>query len=211
MTIKTDFIRKLLDVFNKMSDSNVYKLVTLISENIDQINDTLNHIEEWRDINAAKGTTLDLIGENVGQARGATTDEIYRVLIKARIARNSSDGTMDSVINALSHAISAEPSKINIRALYDEGKPAEIIIEGIPLTELNKVGMSAVQFGYIAQKIVASGIKVASIDLTGTFSFSSQNGIVESDSEKGFALLDQTTGGTLGATFDPEEQIDLPI
>jgi hypothetical protein len=211
MSIFLDFTRKLTDVFTKKSDSNVGKLVLLLSERIDLLNETFTKIESWRDIDTAQGSTLDLIGENVGQNRGMTTDEMLRVLIKARIARNSSDGTFNSVINALARSINADPSKISMRALYDEGEPAAVIIENVPLAELNKVGMTAVQFGYIAQKIVAAGIKVASIDLTGTFAFSSQNGVVETDPATGFAPLDQSTGGTLGATFDPDEQINLPI
>lgn len=212
MSIYTDFLRKLTDVFRKEEGSNVGKLVLLLSEQIDTLNDTFYKIESWRDVDTAEGAALDLIGDNVGQRRGTVGDELYRVLIKARIARNSSDGTINSVIAALARSIDADPSKIKIRALWSSGgDPAAVIIEGVPLAELNKVGMTAAQFGYIAQKIVAGGIKVASIDLRGTFSFSSVNNVLQTDPAAGFAPLDKSRGGTLGAAFDPDENIDLPI
>ncbi|MBH0171012.1 hypothetical protein [Fictibacillus sp. 18YEL24] len=211
MSTYTDFMRKLTDIFTKKEDSKVSKLVLLLSEQLDSLSNTLIKVENWRDIDTAEGSTLDLIGENVGQRRGQATDEMMRVLIKARIARNSSDGTFDKVIVALANSINASPSKIKIRALYNEGEPAAVIIEGVPIAELNKVGMTALQFGYIAQQVVASGIRVDSIDLRGTFSFSSQNNTLQFDPAAGFAPSDQSSGGTLGATFNPNEEISLPI
>ncbi|WP_416730313.1 hypothetical protein [Fictibacillus sp. JL2B1089] len=211
MSVYTDMIRKLPDLFMKKSDSNVGKIILLFSEQIDTLNVTFSKVESWRDIDLAEGSTLDLIGENLGQRRGQATDEIMRVLIKARIARNSSDGTFNSVIYALARSINADPTKIKIRALYDENDPAAVVIEGVPLAELNKVGMTAVQFGYIAQKVVASGIRVASIDLRGTFGFSSQPNILETNNQTGFAPLDQSRGGTLGSTFEPDQTLQLPI
>jgi hypothetical protein len=211
MSVLTDFIRKLTGVFTKNENSDVGKMVLLLSEQIDLLNDTFTKIEAWRDIDAAEGTTLDLIGSNVGQQRGKTNDDLLRILIKARIARNSSDGTFNNVINALTRSINADPSKIKIRALYDEGEPGALIIEGIPLGEINKAGMTALQFGYIAEQIVAAGLKISSIDLTGSFSFSSQNGMIETDPFAGFATLDQSTGGALGGTIDPNETPELPI
>lgn len=208
MNTYQSFIRKLTDVFIKKEDSNVGKLVLILSEKIDQLTDVFTKVEQWRDINLAEGKTLDLIGENIGQNRGQFSDELYRVLIKARIARNTSDGTFDSVINALARSINADPSKVRIRALYDEGKPASIVIEGIPVTELNLVGMAASHFGFMAQQVVASGIKIESIDLTGTFAYSSSLSIVEKDAN-GFANNEQTTGGTLGGTFEPVGSLPL--
>jgi hypothetical protein len=120
MSVYTDFIRKLTDVFTKKDDSNVAKLVSLLSEQIDLLNDDFTKIEEWKSIDLAEGKTLDLIGENYGQSRGQATDEIMRVLIKARIARNSSDGTFDSIIHALAKSINADPSKIKIRGLASD-------------------------------------------------------------------------------------------
>lgn len=210
MSIYKDMIRKLTDVFTKNENSNIGKILLIASEQIDQLNDAFTTIEDWRDINQAEGATLDAIGHNVGQQRGKASDEIMRILIKARVARNNSDGTFNKMIDALARALQTEPSTIKMRALYAEGEPAAIIIEGIPYSQLNKAGMTLEQFGFIAQKVAAAGVRVASIDIKGTFSFSSQANVSET-SALGFAPVDQSSGGTLGAAYDPKEEITLPI
>lgn len=211
MSVYQDMIRKLMDVFAKKEDSNIGKLFLILSEQIDPLNETFTKIENWRDIDQAEGTTLDEIGQNVGQHRGKTTDDIMRTLIRARIARNHSDGTINKMIEALALSLNTSHSTIKMKALYAEGEPAAIMIEGIPVDALNKAGMSAAQFGYIAQQIAAAGVRVASIDLSGTFAFSSQSNVMEIDLDTGFAPLDQSTGGTLGGTFDPNETVTLPF
>jgi phage-related tail protein len=211
VTIYQDMMRKITDVFTKKEDSNIGKLILLLSEPINLLNDTFYKIENWRDLNQAEGNVLDAIGSNFGQKRGQLSDELMRVLIKARIARNESDGTFDKMIEALARTVNTTPDKVKIKALWSEGEPAAIMIEGVPLNALNSVGMTANEFGYIAQQIVAAGVRVASIDLSGTFTLSSQFNVLETSTEFGLAPLDQSTGGTLGASFDPGKSINLPI
>lgn len=207
----TEMIRKLTDVFSKNIDSNVGKLILLFSEKIEEAENTFYKIESWRDINQAEGATLDLMGKDRSQQRGQVTDEIMRILIKARIARNSSDGTINSIIEALSLSLNASPYTIKIKALWNEGKPATLMIEDIPLTALNRAGMSITQFGAIAQEVTAAGVRITSVNLTGTFALSSKANELETSLEFGLAPLDQSTGGILGAAFDPNQNIELPL
>jgi hypothetical protein len=211
MSIFTSMLQKLMDLFVKKENSNIGKVILIISTQIDSLNETFLKIESWRDIDQAEGTTLDLEGSNVGQKRGQVSDEIMRVLIKARIARNNSDGTINKMIEALARSLNTTVDKIKIKALYDQGEPAALIIDGIPLTAMNRVGMSIEQFGFIAQKVAGAGIRVASVNLEGTFSFSSQYGVLETDAETGFASLEQNSGGTLGAAYNPNQSVNLPI
>jgi hypothetical protein len=206
-----NLLRKLTDVFTKKPDSNIGKLFLIISEQFTSLNESATNIENWRDIDQAEGFTLDLMGAARGQQRGRATDELMRVLIKARIARNNSDGTIDSMINSLALSLNTSPSSFRIKALWNEGQPVALMIDSLPLDALNKVGMTAAEFGSIAQSVTVSGMKVTSIDLTGTFAFSSVDGVVETSIEFGFAPLDQSTGGTLGASYDPNEVSTLPI
>lgn len=213
MSIFLDAFRLLTDAFTKNPDSNIGKMLLLVSGEIDELNDTLNKIESWRDIDQAAGVTLDLIGENVGQSRGQATDEVMRVLIRAKIARNTSDGSMDSVINALALSLNADPSTIQIVELYDdtESEPAAIAITGLPLAAINRAGMTVNQFGQIAQRVVAAGVRVATIDIQGTFQLSGVLNDSQMDASIGLAPLDQSVGGTLSGAFTPEEEIPLPI
>ncbi|MCM3598724.1 DUF2612 domain-containing protein [Metabacillus idriensis] len=208
----TDMIRKLTDVYAKSTNSNVGKFILLISEQIDKLKETFNKIESWRDVNQAEGKTLDFMGEGRGQKRGQASDEIMRVLIKARIARQNSDGTMNGIIRALALSLNTDPSTIKIKALYDEAvpTPAALMIQELPIDALNRVGLTVGQFGLIAQEVVSAGIKVDSIQLEGTFRFSSDPNAIET-SPDGFSDDTQSNGGTLSATFDPSTDTKLPI
>lgn len=211
MSVFLDLFRKLTDAYTKNPNSNVGKLLVIMSEGIDDVKDTLNRIESWRDINQAEGTTLDLIGENVGQPRGQATDEVMRILVRARVARNLSDGTFDGVIKALAVTLNTTPDKIKIKELYDDidsPEPAAIAITGLPLDVLNESGLSANQFGLITQRVIAAGTRVAVIELAGTFSFAA--GTTIETSTEGFANTALTTGGTLSGLL-VNDDTELPI
>lgn len=213
MPLFLDMFRRLTDAYTKNTDSNIGKVLLILSEQIDDVNDSFVAIENYRDLNQATGETLDLIGKSIGQPRGQATDEVYRILIRARIARNASDGTTDKIILALSLALNTDPSNVRVSELMDGGsyEPATVGLVNLPLDALLNAGMTASQFGMLMQRIVASGVRVATVDLTGTFQLSenANSSIIEGD--KGLADLSQTTGGTLSGTFSPEDDVILPI
>lgn len=213
MSLFQDMFRKLTDAYTKNENSNVGKVLLILSEQIDDLNGTLTTVENYRDLNSATGTTLDLIGQAVGQPRGKATDEVYRILIRARIARNASDGTTDKIILALSLALNTDPSNIKINELSDGGvyEPATIGLVNLPLEALLNAGMTASQFGILMQRVAAAGVRVASVDLTGTFQLSDSANSSIIDVERGLSDLEQTTGGTLSGSFSPEDDVELPI
>ncbi|ASN70244.1 hypothetical protein 10F3_59 [uncultured Caudovirales phage] len=206
-----DLISKLTDAFQKDEKSNIGKLFLIVDEQLTAARKTLTTAEKWRDIDNAKGRGLDLIGDNVAQNRGRATDEIYRVLIRGKVARNISDGTTNRIIEALAKTLNCAYEEINIYTVKEdnEDEPAAIIVKKAPLEALNKVGMSATQFSSIVQKTVAAGVRVAYINLNGTFSFSSIPDEIET-SPFGFSS-DGKDGGTLGGIFEPEDDYPLPI
>lgn len=213
MALFQDMFRRLTDAYTKNEDSNIGKVLLLLSEQIDDLNGSLIAIENYRDLNQATGTTLDLIGKALGQPRGKATDEVYRILIRARIARNASDGTTDKIIHALALALNTEPSDIKVSELSDGGvyEPATVGLVNLPLDALLNAGMTATQFGVLMQRVVAAGVRVASVDLTGTFQLAESATVSVIDGEKGLSDLTQTTGGTLSGSFSPEQEIELPI
>ncbi|MEC3737058.1 hypothetical protein P9154_12965 [Bacillus safensis] len=206
-----DLISKLTDAFQKDEKSNIGKLFLIVDEQLTAARKTLTTAEKWRDIDNAKGRGLDLIGDNVAQNRGRATDEIYRVLIRGKVARNISDGTTNRIIEALAKTLNCAYEEINIYTVKEDNdnEPAAIIVKKAPLEALNKIGMSATQFSSIVQKTVAAGVRVAYINLNGTFRFSSIPDEIET-SQFGFSS-DETDGGTLGGIFEPEDDYPLPI
>ncbi len=67
MITPQDVLRRLTDVFSKNPNSNIGKLLTIMADQIRELTETQNRIRDWRDIDQAQGTTLDRIGQNVGQ------------------------------------------------------------------------------------------------------------------------------------------------
>ncbi|HBQ85365.1 MAG TPA: hypothetical protein DD811_02640, partial [Syntrophomonas sp.] len=76
---------------------------------------------------------------------------------------------------------------------------------------LLRTGLTGQQLGLMIAKTAAGGIGVKSVELYGTFQFSSIADTLETDSEKGFADIDMTTGGTLGMAYNPSADIEFPL
>ncbi|QCT02734.1 hypothetical protein E6C60_2019 [Paenibacillus algicola] len=208
-----DMLGRLTDVYNKSSTSNIGKLIGILHGQLQQVSDSLETIREWRDIDKAKGTTLDRIGENIVQARGAASDEVYRVLLKSKIARNLSKTDVNTIIQVLALALDCPYADIRIEPKYtdsSEPEPAAIKLIRVPTKRLNEVGMSPLQFGQIIQKTVAAGVRVAQIELTGTFRLSSVYDQLQTG-PTGLADVDMTTGGSLGEVYVPGNDYVLPI
>jgi hypothetical protein len=214
MSFFDDMLSRLTDRYRKDPDNNIGKIIKIITDEFDLIKETFERIEEWEDIEKAEGAVLDDIGKDIGQPRGAATDEIYRVLIRSKVARNFSDGTIDTIIRVLSIALNTDPREIRIQELCEDPvnpESAAIKLVQIPLRRLNEVGMSPNQFVQLVKKTVAAGVRVASIEMTGTFSFSSHPTQSEYSDIEGFADINQTTGGYLGALFVDSNDTELPI
>lgn len=203
------FVDRLTDAYNKNPGSNVMKLAKLTTEHIQQNQDVYERIRDWRDIDKAEGKVLDLHGADVRQSRGLADDPAYRVLIKSKIKRNLSDGSIDTIIDFVSFILQINPKEVSVTELWKVGKPAAVQISA-PVEPISKTGLTVRQFGTLLDLIVAGGVRAESF-FEGTFEFSSVKDISETDASKGFANLAQTTGGTLGLLYDPDTDYELPI
>ena len=203
-------LERLTDVYTKEKDSNLAYTLQLAAEEIDELRETIQRTGDWREINEAEGETLDLIGYNVQQYRGQATDPVYRILIKSKIARNMSDGSINTIIRILAITLDTDRDRISVTPQWQEdGEPATVYIE-VPTERLNEVGFSVNQFGRLCNRIVAGGVR-ADVLFEGTFEFSSQINEAETDSEAGFSDEDQEVGGYFGAIYDPLDDPDLPM
>ncbi|GGA30996.1 DUF2612 domain-containing protein [Psychrobacillus lasiicapitis] len=200
------------DYFAKHPTSNLSKLISIFSDELQVLQKTNETILEWRDIDKAQGKALDLVGENVNQPRGKASDEVYRILLKSKIARNMSDGSINAIIHVISIALSTDPSAIKIVEKwndFDDPEPAAIKVIELPLKTMNKAGLDPTNFTRIVQCTVAAGIKVGVIELSGTFEFGTT--AMEVDNLKGFGNINGTVGGYLGAVLIPSTFEQLPI
>jgi hypothetical protein len=215
------FIDRLTSNYNKDPGSNVYKLMQVAANHIQENEDLLSQIGDWRDVDQASGATLDRIGRNVQQNRGQSPDSVYRVLIKSKVKRNLSNGSINTLIDFLAFILQVKPQEIEINELWQKGINATLHIN-VPAGQVNATGLSLNQFGTLVNLVVAAGVK-ANVLFEGTFEFGSQpiefyyigpGMIIGNDAfapDKGFANADKTTGGTLGQSYDPAKDYELPF
>ncbi|WP_419882800.1 hypothetical protein ACN6MY_03765 [Peribacillus sp. B-H-3] len=160
-------LSKLTDVFQKAKDSNIGKTISLVATQMDDISSTLDRMDEWRDVDLAKGKQLDRIGEEiVGEYRSGASDIEYRLKIKTRIVANFlSRGDIETIIKLLQ--IYLDEHLINVQEAWSikdgpfSGEPATLIVTikgknedyGIPFLQLARVvtGGVGIQWEYILE------------------------------------------------------------
>lgn len=112
MTIETtdQLLSEASDHWDKNPGSNLYKLVDSLNAPLELISDDSIKVEQWREINQAEGTTLDLLGKDRQAPRTANDDALYRFLIYIRALLSRAQGTLPSIVN-----ISATAFQTNAR------------------------------------------------------------------------------------------------
>ena len=149
------------DHFRKDEESNTYKLMQLFSDELQLLEETNNRIIEWRNIDKAEGKALDLIGQNVVQPRGTATDEVYRIMLKTKIARNLADGTLNGLITAIAYVLQVDKREIKVTEMWDLlNQPACIAVEAIPLDKIQQANITMNEFETILKSFVAAGVKI---------------------------------------------------
>lgn len=212
MSLRDRLVSRLTDAYNKKPNSNISKVISVIVREINQLNETFNKIESWRSIDKAEGQTLDDMGRDLRQPRGVATDEIYRVLLKSKVARDLSTGDTNTIIEVLAMTLDTDKSEINIIdgwADVEDPEPASIKVIETPIRKLNEIGMNSHQFARLVELTVASGVAVKSIDLQGTFEYGGDT--LETDENKGYADIEMTAGGYYGTLYIPGHRDELPI
>lgn len=89
----------------KEPDGNLYKMLNVYSNDMEQINDSDQKVIEWRAIQNAEGSTLDLFGKDIETARPTQDDEPYRFLIYLKTLLARAQGTIPSIFKITSTAL----------------------------------------------------------------------------------------------------------
>lgn len=195
----------------KQTSGTLYKVMSVLADEFSLIEQTLATIIAYRDIDKARGMTLDLIGQNINQKRGKATDEVYRILLKSKIARNLSDGTVNTIIDVISLALSTKPSDVKILESWEVNPDAKPSIElmKLPITKLLESGIDQENFVAIIQKTVAGGVQVKQVELEGTFELGDD---YTDDLARGMTdSMEDDYGGILGEIYGSSKNEKLPI
>lgn len=128
--VTTDqLLAEIAEYWNKSPDSNLYKLIDIYNSGFNSIANDLQTVDDWRAVNQAEGTTLDLIGEDEQAYRVTQDDDEYRfwIWIKSLIAR--AQGTYPSIIQINQSSLgtdeslkilpSDQPHHVNIQLPWD--------------------------------------------------------------------------------------------
>lgn len=203
---RKNHVKNLPDAYCKTPESNNAKLLEIEKSAVEKLRETLDAVYASLDLENAKGKTLDLYGEMVGQERGRATDTQYRILIKSRIARNFANGDYNSIVNLICLIFGCKGSEISF---VETEKPCTVRIDALPFGALNNLAIDVNTALQIIRECIPAGVAIESISLTGTFEFSGGTELVY-DEAAGFADEAQTIGGYLGAVFE-ENAPALPV
>lgn len=98
-------IALLADRWYKEPDGNLYKLVNTFNSPLETKSDVEDKIAQWREINEAEGTTLDMLGGDRKAYRPTTSDDPYRFLIYIKSLMARAQGTKPSIIHIAGTAL----------------------------------------------------------------------------------------------------------
>lgn len=80
-----------------------------------QIETAFNAVRYSYDIDTNEGQALDVIGNIVDISRVDANDEVFRLLLRAKIAKNNSDATLDSIVTAVQFVTGIQDVSVNDR------------------------------------------------------------------------------------------------
>jgi hypothetical protein len=177
-------IARLTDNYDLSATGHVAKFMNLAALHIQENEDLLQQIGDWRSIDNAEGVTLDYIGRNFGQNRDGVDDVTFRTLIKARIIKNNSNGSIPSLIRYLSFILGVEKNAVKISENWRNGEPVGVLIE-FELEDFLKLGVPIETFTNVLNDIMPAGVN-ADVLYNGSFMFSDYDDQVQDDEQHGF-------------------------
>lgn len=209
-----EHVKNLPDVYKKTADSNNKKILEIESIECNKLRETLQEIDNILDLNNATGKTLDLYGERVGQARGLADDGKYLLMIKAKIMRNLSNGSHESIVNAICATLNCEPSQV----VLIEDDTGTVKLMSLPLETIAKSGLTTSQFISILKSMLPIGVPLSYFNLEGTFALAETEEDMEvdgnteglTDTEENMKI-ETSIGGYLGTGTGDENDDTLPI
>lgn len=203
---KVNHVKNLPDTYRKDKDSNNYKILEIERDAVSCLNDGLLQVFDVLDLDKATGKSLDLYGEDVGQARGESNDEQYRVLIRAKAVRNLVDGSYESVCRALCITFGCDRSDI----VFRERLQACSLQAEFSIMSLVKADFTLQQMIETIESLLPICVTLDIFVLNGSFTFGKDE--YEMSDIEGFTDVEGgTIGGMLGGSFKINGKELIPI
>lgn len=136
MSFLKRFLKLIPSSLVKNKDSNNWKLAKFYTSRLDEINETLDNIELYRNVENAKGKLLDNLGDKYGVKRGPADDSFYRMMIKSKIANRKGDTTVNGILRTMQNALDIEVKGVKVGPVYRKGgkqEPLALRLTNVPL------------------------------------------------------------------------------
>lgn len=151
-------ISEVADHWNKKKDTVFYQLLDSYNSLLEKISDENEKIAEWRSIDKAKGTTLDLIGQDYKAYRISDDDETFRFIIFLHILISRAQGTIPSMVKILGTALNAKPEQFKVYKTGLRHVGIEIPWDNVQTLQMQKFIIKNIQnllaMGYWIDEIV---------------------------------------------------------
>lgn len=151
-------IAEVADHWNKKKDTFFYQLLDSYNSLLEKISDENEKIAEWRSIDKAKGTTLDLIGQDYKAYRISDDDETFRFIIFLHILISRAQGTIPSMVKILGTALNAKPEQFKVYKTGLRHVGIEIPWDNVQTLQMQKFIIKNIQnllaMGYWIDEIV---------------------------------------------------------
>lgn len=204
---RVNYAENLPDCYEHGKDSVHYKLLEIERVMDTKIQNDMLMVLSALDLEKSTGKTLDYLGASVGQPRGLATDAQYRYMIRAKIARNISEGDYTSILQAICFMLDCSPQDVLIEDLE---APCTVSIAKLPLGNLTTVGLTQKQTMAIIKRLLPVCTTIESAMFTGTLAFSDAE--TEHDADAGFCDVEGgTIGGYFGDMYSEDNEAILPI
>lgn len=201
-----DMLNMLTDALSKNPTSNIGKILYVFNQQYKDVQETLQTMREWVDVDKAEGKELDAIGADTNQPRGLANDAQYRMMIKSKRIRSKSDGTWNAIIDSTANTLNCSPTDLQFKSVIEKGgsEPLALVVEKIPLKVVNDSQLTTGQLIQLIEQVAPGDVRIASANFTGTFRFSNTYDTPEYG-EYGF------NKGSISLILVPSKDVLLPI
>ena len=185
----TTILNELPSSLNYQEDSNNAKMLSFYADTMVDIQNLLNQMQIWRDINKAEGQALDRIGADYEVYRNGYDDDFYRFMIRTKQLQRLTDGTYNSLIKLVGDSLEADYADFNVRPMYEStGEPDAVEITNIPGHYINDERKEKLLFDRL-QSAVDAGIRLANVEFIKEFNLQHTIGLCAQDYELDVAVM----------------------
>lgn len=185
----TTILNELPSSLNYQEDSNNAKMLSFYADTMVDIQNLLNQMQIWRDINKAEGQALDRIGADYEVYRNGYDDDFYRFMIRTKQLQRLTDGTYNSLIKLVGDSLEADYADFNVRPMYEStGEPDAVEITNISGHYINDERKEKLLFDRL-QSAVDAGIRLANVEFIKEFNLQHTIGLCAQDYELDVAVM----------------------